>query len=99
MSHNLVLYRYIENYYYNLVLCRYIGDNIKLLIERADGTYCFRLHKDRSDKLHFNLENKLHSLFRVYYVSEKIMKLGSNVARENLISLGTCFGSVNMLIE
>ena len=30
---------------------------------------------------------------RVYYVSEKIMKLGSNVARENLISLGTCFGS------
>merc|ERR1712222_114378 len=28
----------------------------------------------------------------VYYVSEKIMKLGSNVARENLISLGTCFG-------
>lgn len=31
---------------------------------------------------------------RVYYVSEKIMKLGSNVARENLISLGTCFGSI-----
>jgi len=56
-------------------LNKYIGDNIKLLIERADGTYCFRLHKDR-----------------VYYVSEKIMKLGSNVARENLISLGTCFG-------
>ena len=28
-------------------VCRYIGDNIKLLIERADGTYCFRLHKDR----------------------------------------------------
>jgi len=58
-------------------LNKYIGDNIKLLIERADGTYCFRLHKDR-----------------VYYVSEKIMKLGSNVARENLISLGTCFGSI-----
>ena len=99
MSHNLVLCRYIEDYYYNVVLCRYIGDNIKLLIERADGTYCFRLHKDRSDKLRFNLGNKLHSLFRVYYVSEKIMKLGSNVARENLISLGTCFGSVSMLIE
>ena len=56
--------------------CRFtIGDNIKLLIDREDGTYCFRLHRDR-----------------VYYVSEKIMKQASNVARENLISLGTCFG-------
>ena len=33
-----------------LFLCRYIGDNIKLLIERADGTYCFRLHKDRFNR-------------------------------------------------
>ena len=24
-----------------------IGENIKLLIDRPDGTYCFRLHKDR----------------------------------------------------
>ena len=24
-----------------------IGDNIKLLLDRPDGTYCFRLHKDR----------------------------------------------------
>ena len=28
-------------------LSKYIGDNIKLLIDREDGTYCFRLHKDR----------------------------------------------------
>jgi 60S ribosome subunit biogenesis protein NIP7 len=56
-------------------LNKYIGDNIKLLIDRADGTYCFRLHRDR-----------------VYYVSERIMKLAANVARDNLISLGTCFG-------
>ena len=28
-------------------LTKYIGENIKLLLERADGTYCFRLHKDR----------------------------------------------------
>ena len=78
--------------------CRYIGDNIKLLIERADGTYCFRLHKDRSGTLLTTLKCcPLKTTFtivsnRVYYVSEKIMKLGSNVARENLISLGTCFG-------
>ncbi|KAH7956264.1 hypothetical protein HPB52_007770 [Rhipicephalus sanguineus] len=56
-------------------LSKYISENIKLLIDRPDGTYCFRLHKDR-----------------VYYVSEKIMKLANNVARENLISMGTCFG-------
>jgi 60S ribosome subunit biogenesis protein NIP7 len=23
-------------------LSKYIGDNVKLLIDRADGTYCFR---------------------------------------------------------
>lgn len=28
-------------------LSKYIGDNIKLLIDREDGTYCFRLHRDR----------------------------------------------------
>lgn len=28
-------------------LSKYIGENIKQLIDRPDGTYCFRLHKDR----------------------------------------------------
>ena len=28
-------------------LSKYIGENIKLLIDREDGTYCFRLHRDR----------------------------------------------------
>ena len=28
-------------------LSKYIGDNNKLLIDREDGTYCFRLHRDR----------------------------------------------------
>lgn len=28
-------------------LSKYIGENIKLLIDRSDGTYCFRLHADR----------------------------------------------------
>eukprot|EP00092_Neocalanus_flemingeri_P022838 GFUD01024763.1.p1 GENE.GFUD01024763.1~~GFUD01024763.1.p1 ORF type:complete len:181 (+),score=53.84 GFUD01024763.1:44-586(+) len=56
-------------------LTKYIGENIKLLLERADGSYCFRLHRDR-----------------VYYVSEKIMKWAANVARENIVALGTCFG-------
>uniref|UniRef100_A0AC35EVI4 60S ribosome subunit biogenesis protein NIP7 homolog n=1 Tax=Panagrolaimus sp. PS1159 TaxID=55785 RepID=A0AC35EVI4_9BILA len=28
-------------------LAHYIGDNIRLLIDREDGNYCFRYHKDR----------------------------------------------------
>ena len=28
-------------------LSKYIGENIKLLIDRPDGSYCFRLAKDR----------------------------------------------------
>jgi len=56
-------------------LSKYIGDNIKSLIERDDGNYCFRLHRER-----------------VFYVSERIMKQAAHVARENLLSLGTCFG-------
>merc|ERR1712165_436426 len=57
-------------------LSKYIGaENIKLLVDRTDGTYCFRLHRER-----------------VYYVSEQIMKQAGNVARENLVCLGTCFG-------
>ncbi|CAG9837206.1 unnamed protein product [Diabrotica balteata] len=56
-------------------LAKFIGPNIKLLIERPDGLYCFREQKDR-----------------VYYVSEKILKLANSIPPDNLISLGTCFG-------
>eukprot|EP00050_Salpingoeca_kvevrii_P007665 m.297680 g.297680 ORF g.297680 m.297680 type:complete len:182 (+) comp13674_c0_seq1:82-627(+) len=56
-------------------LGKYIGNNIGLLIDRPDGTWCFRLHNDK-----------------VYYVSEHIMRRATNVSRDNLISLGTCFG-------
>jgi 60S ribosome subunit biogenesis protein NIP7 len=45
------------------------------LIDRPDGNYVFRLHRDR-----------------VFYVREKTVRLATNVARKNLISLGTCFG-------
>ncbi|XP_044254873.1 60S ribosome subunit biogenesis protein NIP7 homolog [Tribolium madens] len=56
-------------------LAKYIGPNVKLLIERADGIYCFREQKDR-----------------VYYISEKILKLAESVPADQLISAGTCFG-------
>jgi 60S ribosome subunit biogenesis protein NIP7 len=28
-------------------LTKYIGDNVRLLLDRTDGLYCFRFHKDR----------------------------------------------------
>jgi len=56
-------------------LSKYIGENIKLLIDRPDGEYCFRLANDR-----------------IYYVREEIMKKAGHVARDNLLSFGTCFG-------
>ncbi len=56
-------------------LAKYIGDNVKLLIDRPDGTYCFRLHEER-----------------VFYVNEELMRRAENIAREDLLSLGSCFG-------
>ncbi|NXX32141.1 NIP7 protein, partial [Nicator chloris] len=56
-------------------LSKYIGENIQLLVDRPDGTYCFRLHRDR-----------------VYYLSEKLLKLAASVPRESLVAPGTCFG-------
>ncbi|XP_075571752.1 60S ribosome subunit biogenesis protein NIP7 homolog isoform X2 [Pelecanus crispus] len=56
-------------------LGKYIGENIQLLVDRPDGTYCFRLHRDR-----------------VYYLSEKLLKVAASIPRDSLVSLGTCFG-------
>uniref|UniRef100_A0A8D2K1V5 60S ribosome subunit biogenesis protein NIP7 homolog n=1 Tax=Theropithecus gelada TaxID=9565 RepID=A0A8D2K1V5_THEGE len=58
-------------------IAKYIGENLQLLVDQPDGTYCFHLHNDR-----------------VYYVSEKIMKLAANVSGDKLVSLGSCFGKV-----
>ncbi|KAK3106206.1 hypothetical protein FSP39_015180, partial [Pinctada imbricata] len=52
-----------------------IGENIKLLLDRPDGVYCFRLHRNR-----------------VFYIREDLMKKAGNIARKNLLSMGTCFG-------
>ena len=63
-------------------LSKYIGGNIRLLIDRPDGTYCFRLHRDR-----------------VFYVSEEIMRRASNIAHDQLITLGTCFGKFSRTLK
>lgn len=31
---------------------------------------------------------------KIFYMSEKLMKLASNVGRENLVHIGTCFGKL-----
>eukprot|EP00741_Cyanophora_paradoxa_P013347 tig00020684_g12890.t1 len=56
-------------------LAKYIGRNIKLLIDRPDEEYCFRLHNDR-----------------VYYLSESMMRKATNIGRDSLVAMGTCFG-------
>ncbi|KAK7794842.1 hypothetical protein R5R35_002142 [Gryllus longicercus] len=56
-------------------LTKFIGVNVKLLIDRPDGTYCFREYRGR-----------------VFYMSEKILKLAENVGANNLVSVGTCIG-------
>ena len=48
-------------------LSKYIGDNIKSLIDRSDGTYCFRLHRERvyyvSEKIMKQVRNILFKRF------------------------------------
>lgn len=57
-------------------LSHYIGKNIKHLVDREGG-----------DEHVFRLHRD-----RVYYVNAAIMRKATNVARENLCSLGVCFG-------
>ncbi|VDP35282.1 unnamed protein product, partial [Soboliphyme baturini] len=54
-----------------------IGDNIRQLIDRKDGLYCFRLQKDRCESLSY---------------VEDLMKLAAVIGRDNLRSFGTCLG-------
>ncbi|KAL4221413.1 ribosome biosynthesis protein nip7 [Mactra antiquata] len=43
-------------------LSKYIGENIKLLLDRPDGSYCFRLHKDRVYYVHEELMKRAASV-------------------------------------
>ena len=35
-------------------LAKYIGENVKLLLERSDGNYVFRYHKDKVREVFVN---------------------------------------------
>ena len=63
-------------------LAKYIGSNIKYLIERADEPYVFRIIKDR-----------------VYYMSEKTMKLSGAFGRDELLHVGICFGKFSKTMK
>ncbi|EDR24486.1 60S ribosome subunit Biogenesis protein NIP7, putative [Entamoeba dispar SAW760] len=56
-------------------LAKYIGRNIRFLIDNENEEYCFRLQKDR-----------------VYYVRLSIAEQATTIGRDNLLTLGTCFG-------
>ncbi|KAI8877539.1 60S ribosome subunit biogenesis protein nip7 [Backusella circina FSU 941] len=56
-------------------LAKYIGANLKHLIDRPDETYCFRLQKGK-----------------VYYLSESMMRMAVSIGRDQLGSVGVCFG-------
>ena len=73
-------------------LSKYIGENIKLLIDREDGTYCFRLHKDRVYYVSEKIMKQVGTIWKYKYIHLELSLQASNVARENLVSLGTCFG-------
>ena len=46
-------------------LSKYIGENIKHLIDRSDGMYCFRLHRERVYYVSEKIMNKVND-FIVY---------------------------------
>lgn len=71
----MILLVYVQTHCFNTLVFYSIGENVKHLIDRPDGTYCFREQNNK-----------------VYYVSEKILKLAENVGRDRLISLGCCMG-------
>ncbi|XP_052226908.1 60S ribosome subunit biogenesis protein NIP7 homolog isoform X2 [Dreissena polymorpha] len=50
-------------------LSKYIGDNIKLLLDRPDGSYCFRLHKDRVYYVREELMKRAESFARPNLIS------------------------------
>eukprot|EP00731_Ephydatia_muelleri_P015464 Em0008g1184a len=57
-------------------LAKYIGENVKLLVDRPDGSYCFRLHKDRVYYVSEELMKKASNVQR-----KNLLSLGSCVGK------------------
>ena len=62
-----------------------------MLLDRPDGLYTFRLHRERVYYCRFDL-NKYKNILFIFFSSEAIIKYASNFPRKELLSFGTCFG-------
>mmetsp|Transcript_25779 Transcript_25779/g.59345 ORF Transcript_25779/g.59345 Transcript_25779/m.59345 type:complete len:110 (-) Transcript_25779:425-754(-) len=66
-----------------LKLAEYIGRDVEALISSKKGSTSGNGGGRHVFRLHKD---------RVYYVSEAVMKTSSSISRDELMSLGTCFG-------
>ncbi len=62
-----------------------------MLLERPDGLYTFRLHRERVYYCRFN-SFKFFTMSSIFLFSEAIIKYASNFPRKELLSFGTSFG-------
>ncbi len=62
-----------------------------MLLERPDGLYTFRLHRERVYYCRYN-SLKFIYMSSKFLFSEAIIKYASNFPRKELLSFGTCFG-------
>ena len=78
-------------------LYKFIGKNIKNLIDKPDEPHCFRLHKQRVFYVKESIMKKATNVSSPQPHQPKPMfKSASHlqVAREKLVSLGTCIGKL-----
>jgi len=57
-------------------LDKYIGNNIRLLVDRPDGSFCFRLHKDRVYYVSEEVMRRSTSISR-----ENLVSLGTRIGK------------------
>jgi 60S ribosome subunit biogenesis protein NIP7 len=75
-----------------------IGPNVKLLLERKDDTYCFRLHDDRVYYVRCMCLPCLVGFLPVFHdvlrgnFSETLLKAAGSYPREEVMSFGVSFG-------
>ena len=71
-------------------LANYMGPAIKNLIAPPDP---HPSSSSSTDQTHTRMSFRLGNQNRVYYCSEHLANLSTCVARENLLSVGTCLGT------
>ena len=75
-------------------LSKYIGDNIKLLIDRSDGAYCFRLHRDRV----YYVSEKIMKQVGFFFYLTSINDLSGLISCCDIIIIKSCCLIINLLV-